>query len=84
VLLSYCSFVVETVIVYITNICYQNGNEDTRHYRHHWLDSPTWALAFLRSFCQLQYPAVASLDFVTSLYQGGVISPTPSEDTPLS
>jgi hypothetical protein len=26
---------------------------------HHRLDSPTWALAFLRSFCQLKYPAIA-------------------------
>jgi hypothetical protein len=35
---------------------------------HHWLDSPTWALAFLRSFCQLRYPAIASSDFVTRVY----------------
>jgi hypothetical protein len=23
------------------------------HHHHHWLDSPMWALALLRSFCQL-------------------------------
>jgi hypothetical protein len=46
------------------------------HHHHHWLDSPTWALAFLRSFCLLKYPAIAS-DFVTSLFQVGVVSPTP-------
>jgi hypothetical protein len=45
---------------------------------HHWLDSPTCALAFLRSFCQLKYPAIASSDFVTSLFRGGVVSPTPN------
>jgi hypothetical protein len=45
---------------------------------HHWLDSPTWALAFLRSLCQLKYPAITSSDFVTSLSQGGVVSPTPN------
>jgi hypothetical protein len=26
------------------------------HHIHNWLDSPTWALAFIRSFCQLKYP----------------------------
>jgi hypothetical protein len=38
------------------------------HHHHHWLDSPTWALVFLRSFCQLNYPAVASSDFVTKVF----------------
>jgi hypothetical protein len=50
-----------------------------KYYLHyHWLNSPTWALAFVRSFCQLKYPAIASLYFVTSLFQGGVVSPTPN------
>jgi hypothetical protein len=35
---------------------------------HHRLDSPTWALAFLRSFCQLKYPGIASSDFVTRVF----------------
>jgi hypothetical protein len=34
-------------------------------HHHHWLDRSTWALAFLRSFCQLKYSAIASSDFVT-------------------
>jgi hypothetical protein len=38
------------------------------HHHHHRLDSPTWALAFLRSFCQLKYPATASSDFVTRVF----------------
>jgi hypothetical protein len=37
-------------------------------FHHHWLDSPTWALAFLRSFCQLKYPAIASSDFATRVF----------------
>jgi hypothetical protein len=39
-------------------------------HHHHWLDSPTWALAFLRNFCQLKYPAIASSDFVTRVFPG--------------
>jgi hypothetical protein len=46
------------------------------HHHHHWLESLTWALAFLRSFCQQKYPAIASSDFVTNIFQGGVVSPT--------
>jgi hypothetical protein len=38
------------------------------HTHHHWLDSPTWALAFLRSFCQLKYLANDSSDFVTRVF----------------
>jgi hypothetical protein len=38
------------------------------HHHHHSLESPTWALAFLRSFCQLKYPAIASLDFVRRVF----------------
>jgi hypothetical protein len=50
--------------------CFQNSLKTIMHYlshhhHHHWLDSRTWALAFLRSFCQLKYPAIASSDFVT-------------------
>jgi hypothetical protein len=51
------------------------------HHHHHWLDSPTWALAFLRSFCQLKYPAIASSDFVTRVFSKVRLSapyPTPS------
>jgi hypothetical protein len=35
---------------------------------HHLLDSPTWALTFLRSFCQLKYAVIASSDFVTRVF----------------
>jgi hypothetical protein len=28
--------------------------DNNNKYHHHWLDSPAWALAFLRSFCQLR------------------------------
>jgi hypothetical protein len=38
------------------------------HHHHHRLDSPTWTLAFLRSFCQLKNPAIASSDFVTRVF----------------
>jgi hypothetical protein len=47
------------------------------HHHHHWLNSPMWALAFLRTFCQLKYLATPSSDFV-SLLQGAVVSPTPN------
>jgi hypothetical protein len=30
-----------------------NGLADIGYHHYHWLDSPAWALAFLRSFCQL-------------------------------
>jgi hypothetical protein len=49
------------------------------HHHHRWLYSPTWVLVFLRTFCQLKYSAVVSSDFVTSLFQGSVVSPTPME-----
>jgi hypothetical protein len=51
------------------------------HHHHHWLDSPTWALAFLRSFSQLKYQAIASSDFVTTVFSNVRLSapcPTPS------
>jgi hypothetical protein len=50
------------------------------HHYHHWLDSPMWALAFLRSFSQLKYPAIASSDFVTRAFSRMELSaprPTP-------
>jgi hypothetical protein len=50
------------------------------HHYHHWLDSPDWALAFLRSFCQLKCPAFASSDFVTTVFSTVELSvprPTP-------
>jgi hypothetical protein len=49
----------------------------TNFNHHHRLNSPSWALAFLRSFFQLKCPAIATSNFVTSLFQGGVVSPTP-------
>jgi hypothetical protein len=49
------------------------------HHHHHQLDSPTWALAFLRSFCQLTSPAIASSDFVTRVFSRvGLSAPRPT------
>jgi hypothetical protein len=47
---------------------YHHHHYHRHHHHHHWLDSHTWALAFLRSFCQLKYPAIASSDFVTRVF----------------
>jgi hypothetical protein len=50
---------------------------------HHWLDSPTWAVVFLRSFCQLKYPAIASLDSVTRVFSRvGLSAPRPTPGYP--
>jgi hypothetical protein len=38
-----------------------------------------WALAFLRSFCQLKYPDIASSDFVTRVFSRvGLLAPRPT------
>jgi hypothetical protein len=59
---------------------------DRRHLtsnHHHWLDSPTWALDFFRSFCQLKYPAIASSDFVTRDFSRvGLSAPRPTPSYP--
>jgi hypothetical protein len=34
-------------------------------HHHHWLNSPTWALAFLRSFCQLSFSIAMLSQFFT-------------------
>jgi hypothetical protein len=53
------------------------------HIHHYWLDSPAWALAFLRSFCQLKYPAIASSDFVTRVFSTvGLSAPRPTPGYP--
>jgi hypothetical protein len=53
------------------------------HHHHHWLDSPTWALVFLRSFCQLKYPAIASSGFATRVfYRVGLSAPRPTPGYP--
>jgi hypothetical protein len=53
------------------------------HHHHHWFDSPTWALAFLRIICQLKYPIVASLDFVTRVFSiVGLSAPCPTPSYP--
>jgi hypothetical protein len=52
------------------------------HHHHHWLDSPTWALAFLRNVCQLKYPAIASSDFATRAFSRvGLSAPLPVVET---
>jgi hypothetical protein len=63
------------------------------HHHHHWLNSPWWALPFLRSFahpppaegdflrCRPRQtgPVLTSSDFVTIFFsQGVVVSPTPN------
>jgi hypothetical protein len=52
------------------------------HHHYHWLDSPTWTLAFLISFCQLKYPAIASSDFMTSTFSS--VSFQPHAQPPVS
>jgi hypothetical protein len=53
------------------------------HHHHHRLDSPTCALAFLRSFCQLKYPAFDSSDFVTRVFSRvGLSAPHPTPGYP--
>jgi hypothetical protein len=55
----------------------------TYHSIHHWLDSPTWALAFLRSFCQLKYLDITSSDFVTRVFSRvGLSAPCPTYGYP--
>jgi hypothetical protein len=52
-------------------------------HHHHRLDSPTWILVFLRSFCQLKYPAIASSDFVTRVFSRvGLSAPRPTPAIP--
>jgi hypothetical protein len=52
------------------------------HHHYYWLDSPTWALAFPRSFWQLKYPA-ASSDFVTRVFSRvGLSAPRPTPSYP--
>jgi hypothetical protein len=45
-----CCYIVETVYNFLSK---SSDRFCFIEYHHHWLDSPTWALAFLRSFCQL-------------------------------
>jgi hypothetical protein len=55
----------------------------TYNHHRHWLDNTTWALAFLRSFCQLKYPAIASSHFVTKVFSRvGLSSPRPTPGYP--
>jgi hypothetical protein len=37
----------------------------THHHHHHWLDSPMWALALLRSLCQLSFSITKFVQFFT-------------------
>jgi hypothetical protein len=55
------------------------GMNKSYHHHHHRLDIRTWALAFLRSVCQLKYPAVASSGFVTRVFSRvGLSAPRPT------
>jgi hypothetical protein len=49
----------------------------------HWFDSTAWDLAFLRSLCQLRYPAIASSDSVTRVFSRvGLSAPRPTPGYP--
>jgi hypothetical protein len=54
-------------MVYITNrrVGVDIRGWNTHHHYHHWLDSPTWAPAFLRNFCQLSFSIAKFLQFFT-------------------
>jgi hypothetical protein len=61
----------------------QNWDIYHHHHHHQWLDSPTWALAFLRNFCQLKYLSIASSDFVTRVFSRvGLSAPRPTPGHP--
>jgi hypothetical protein len=61
------------------SIKYLNKRRNIHHHHHHRLDSLTWALAFLRNFCQLRYLAIASSDFVTRVFSRmGLSAPRPT------
>jgi hypothetical protein len=48
------------------------------HHHRHQFKSPTWALAFLRSFYQLKYRFIASSDFMTRVFSRvGLPAPHP-------
>jgi hypothetical protein len=58
-------------------------NLNVKRRYHHWLDNPTWALAFLRSFCQLKCLAIAFSDFVTTIFSRvGLSAPRPTPGYP--
>jgi hypothetical protein len=44
-----------------------DGREMSRafHHHHHWIDSPTWSLVFVRSFCQLYFSIATFLQSFT-------------------
>jgi hypothetical protein len=53
------------------------------HSHHHWPDILTWALAFLRSSCQLKYPAIAFSNLVTRAFSRvGLSAPRPTPGYP--
>jgi hypothetical protein len=71
------SAVLQTEISFILVYCPYTDN----HHHRHWLDSSTWALAFLRSFCQPKYPAISSSNFVTRVSSRvGLSAPGPYID----
>jgi hypothetical protein len=80
------SSIIETAPTHVIEIApYQTAynpatyKQNIHHHHYHWLDSPTWALAFLRRFCQLKYPAIASSDFVTRVFSRvGLPAPSPT------
>jgi hypothetical protein len=54
-----------------------------QHHYHHWLERPTCALAFLRSFCQLKYLAITASDFLTRVFSSvGLSAPRSTPDYP--
>jgi hypothetical protein len=69
----------------VTRYNNNNNNNTTNNNNNnlHWFNSPSWALAFLRSFCQLKYPAITSSDFVTRGFSRvGLSAPCPTPGYP--
>jgi hypothetical protein len=70
-----------------SKLCGNSVSHGGKHHHHHdhdhWLDSPTWALAFLRSFYQLKSPAIASSDFMRRVFSRvGLSTPCPTPGYP--
>ena len=57
------------------------------HHHHHWRNSPFWAKAFFRSFCQLSLFLAAFLQFLFPSFLASSVTPSPPSQfrpTPLS
>jgi hypothetical protein len=60
-----------------------NKSQQIHNHHHHWLDSPTWAFAFPQKLLPAEVSGYCFFRFRgKSLFQGGVVSPTPSPGYP--